>query len=85
MKYKIEIIDDESKNCFMSHIYRFEKIKWWGKLGWKLYGSHYLGRNYMCPEIHKGLITVEDMFKRNCNRDIEFYNIKEIHRISISI
>ncbi len=84
MKYKIEIVDDENSGSFVSHLYFYKKIKWWGKLGWNLKAFHYLGRNYMCPKIYNKSTTVEEMFEENNQNWIKTYKIKEIHRININ-
>ena len=38
----------------------------------------------MCPEIHKGKITIQEYFEREVQLELEKNEINEVHRIVIT-
>ena len=61
-----------------------EKPKWWEKPKWDIHSVETLGKRYMCPEIHKGRITIEEYFERDVRYALNKEGIEEVHRITIT-
>jgi hypothetical protein len=84
MEYKVEIIDNQVGNYFELGLYVWKKRKWWNRKDWNLEYSHVLGKSYMCPQIHKGKITLEEMFEDEVQKLLKREGIGEVHRIVIT-
>ena len=84
MRYKVEIIDNQIGNVYQINLYRWKKRRWWNREDWNFEYSHILGKKYMCPEIHKGKITIEGYFEREVKLVLEREGIEEVHRIVIT-
>lgn len=83
MRYKVEIIDNQIGGYFQMNLFSWKKRKWWSREDWNIEFRHILGKKYMCPEIHKKKITIEEYFEREVNRELEREGIEEVHRIVI--
>jgi hypothetical protein len=83
MRYKIEIIDNQIGGYNQINLFSWKKRKWWCREDWNIEYRHILGKRYMCPEIHKGKITIEEYFEREVKRELEREGIEEVHRITI--
>lgn len=84
---KIEIIDNQIENFYQINVFEFKKVNKWyqkTKFDWKLKYSEFLGKNYMCPEIHEGRITLDQYFERNVKIHLKDNFFQEIHRITIT-
>lgn len=81
--YKVEIIDNFIDNYYEAVLYEWKKKYWWSNKSWVFVYAHRLGKNYMCPEIHKGKITIEEYFKREIDLLLKQYKVSEVHRIEI--
>jgi hypothetical protein len=88
-KVKVEIVDNELSICWELNYYRFKKLNKWYEstnYGWHKEWCHIMGKNYMCPNIHKGKTTANEMFNEEVKRvlDNENDNIIQVHRVKIS-
>lgn len=81
--YKVEIINNFISNQYQIVLYEWKKRCWWNKKSWVFVYEHTVGKNYKCPEINIGKITIEDYFKREIDLLFNKYNISEVHRIEI--
>jgi hypothetical protein len=82
---KLEIIDNRIKNYYEYTVFQFKKKYWWSfNKTWIFKESHVLGKKYMCPEIHKGLKTIEELFHIEVEMVKKRYNFIEIHNIVIT-
>jgi hypothetical protein len=84
MRYKVEIIDNQIGDIFEIRLYAWKKRKWWSREDWNFEYAHTLGKKYMCPQIHKGKITIEQMFDEEVQEVLKREGIEEVHRIVIS-
>lgn len=84
MRYKIEIIDNQIGDYFELNLFVWKRRRWWNREDWNLVHSHVLGKKYMCPEIHKKRITIDEMFEREVQRELKRDGIEEVHRITIN-
>ena len=83
MKYKVEIIDNQIGGYFQMNLFSWKKRRWWNREDWNIEFRHILGKKYMCPEIYKKKITIEEYFERDVKRELEREGIGEVHRIII--
>jgi hypothetical protein len=84
MKYKLEITDNRIGGYYEIVLYSWKRKRWWNKEKWNLEYSQIIGHNYMCPEIHKGKITIQEYFEREVQLELEKNEINEVHRIVIT-
>jgi len=83
--YKLEVIDNLIGKYYGYVVYKWGRKHWWSlQKSWCFVEAHNLGKNYMCPEIHKKLKTVDDMFYETLKRIKEKYKFNEIHTTIIS-
>lgn len=83
--YKLEIIDNTIANCYRYSVSEWGFKNWWSiKKSWNFVEGHSLGKKYMCPEIHRKIKTVEDLFKEDLEYVKKRYTFNEIHNTVIS-
>jgi len=85
---KLEIIDDELNNCYVSKLYVWKDVSKWyqfKKYNWSIQQVHHLGKNYMCPEIYNKKIKIKDYFERDVSYILKDSNdkIKLVKSITI--
>ena len=85
-KIKVEIIDNQKFNRYEINTYVLADVSKWyqkEKIDWKWESSHQTGKNYTCPEIHKGKITLEEYVERDVQLAINREGVSEVHRLVI--
>ena len=83
--YKLEIVDNTIGNCYQYCVYELRFKNWWSReKSWNFVEAHALGKKYMCPEIHRKIKTVEDLFKGELESVKKRYTFQEIHNTVIS-
>jgi hypothetical protein len=83
--YKLTIVDNTIGNYYDYTVYELKRKHWWSiNKTWIFVEGHTLGKNYMCPEIHRKLKTIEDLFNESLESVERRYTFNEIHNTIIT-
>jgi hypothetical protein len=83
--YKLTIVDNTIRGYYDYTVYELKRKHWWSiNKTWNVVEGHTLGKNYMCPEIHKKLKTIDDLFNESLESVKRRYTFNEIHNTIIT-